>query len=643
MTLRELPTKTSYNTSTDRLLAEFVIPALSRSKTYDRGVGFFTSRWLKLAASGLTELARNNGRARIIASPKLSPEDVAAMSQGDIARRDATLRTSLQLTIDELQGEIETNTLSALAWMIADGLLDFRLAIPSSDLDGDFHDKFGTFGDGQHAIAFRGSPNDSAQAFRNYETISVFYSWLDEREALRVMDEQARFDKLWENNDPNLRIYELPMAIRKNLIEFTRHVPRPYKTRESAASSEDRRWQHQKLALSAFLGAHQGVLEMATGTGKTRTAIKILDELRERGLVDGAIVSAHGTDLLDQWYTELLKRTDLPIYREYGGHREALTFTNHPKDAVLVMSRQNLSRVVPLLSSDLKPKILLICDEVHGMGSASIVAALTGRLDDFEFRLGLSATPERAYDNNGNEFIDREIGPTIFRFPIEDAIQKGILCEFDYVGLEYNFSDEDKARVRQAIKRHHARARSPEPSPVEQLYQELARIRKLSVEKIHPFAEYVRSRPSVLGRCLIFVETAEYGVLVQDILMRFGIDYHTYYGDDDRSNLKRFASGQLECLVTCKRISEGIDIRSVNSIVLFASSRARLETVQRLGRCLRSDPSNPQKRATVIDFIRVDDLDEEETDDESTADGERRDWFEKLASIRREPELEPTR
>lgn len=633
MPLRDLPTKTSYNTSTDGVMAEFIVPALSNATTYDRGVGFFTSRWLKLAASGLSELAKNGGRARLIASPKLSPEDTAALAEGTKAKADEALRASLQIALDELADGLENNTLAALSWMIADGMLDFRIAVPVVGLDGDFHDKFGIFGDGNDSLAFRGSPNDSAQAFRNYESLSVYYSWLDEREAERVRNEQERFDSLWDNRDPNLRLYDLPRAIRKNLIEFTKILPRPY-TRQSQAPI-DPRWKHQKEAIGAFLNARRGVLEMATGTGKTRTAIKILDELRERGQVESAIVSAHGTDLLDQWYSELLKRTDLPVYRDYDGSRESLSFINAPKDAVLLMSRQNLAKVVPLLSEATKKKTLLICDEVHGMGSAAIVSALGGRLSEFEFRLGLSATPERTYDPAGNEFIDTEIGPVLFRFTLEAAIKRGILCEFNYVDLEYCFSDEDKAAVRQAIKRHHAKARSPEPSPIEQLYQELARIRKLSTEKLKPFSEYVAANPATLGRCLIFVETAEYGVLVQHILMRHGVDYHTYYGDDDRANLKRFASGQLDCLVTCKRISEGIDIRSVGTIVLFASSRAPLETVQRLGRCLRTDPSNPDKQALVVDFIRIDDLDEDEADEESTADVERRKWFQKLAAVRK--------
>ena len=131
------------------------------------------------------------------------------------------------------------------------------------------------------------------------------------------------------------------------------------------------------------------------------------------------------------------------------------------------------------------------------------------------------------------------------------------------------------------------------------------------------------------------METAEYGLLVQDILMDMHIDFHTYYGDDDRSNLGTFAHGDLDCLITCHRISEGIDIRSVNNIVLFASARARLETVQRLGRCLRIDPDQPSKRAIVVDFIEIEDDEIEDPTGELSADIERRDWFRELAQTRR--------
>jgi superfamily II DNA or RNA helicase len=637
MSLRSLPTDPHLATSTAKLLDYFYVPALKAAVSYDRGVGYFTSNWLRLAAAGLAGLAANGGRARIIASPMLAAEDCAALNQGSEARDDPALKHALEKAITDLEAELNSDTLSALAWMIADDLLDFRIAIPTAALDGDFHDKFGVMQDiNGDAIAFHGSPNDSERAFRNYESISIYYSWIDDREAMRVQAEKDRFDHLWNNGDINVRIYKLPDAVRRNLIAFTAKLPRPYAPPPSSRNSSPARWTHQQDAAGAFFKAKRGVLEMATGTGKTRTALTILEELRERNLVQSAMIVAYGTDLLDQWHRELVLRTDLPVYRDYANHREGLRFLNAPTNAVLLQSRTNLAPLLSRLPTDIQRQTLIVFDEVHGMGSTALVEALDGKLNHFEYRLGLSATPERAYDAAGNAFVASSIGPVIFRFTLEQAIERGILCEFDYVPLEYEFSDEDREAVKRAIKRHHAKARSAQPAPIEQLYTELARIRKLSKEKLMPFRNWIEQRREALHRSLIFVETAEYGHLVQDILMLLGIDFHTYYGDDSRANLKRFADGELECLVTCKRISEGIDISSIRTVILFASSRARLETTQRLGRCLRVDPQDSAKRPLVVDFIRTDDLSGEEGDPESTADLDRRNWLNALSSVRTE-------
>ncbi|MGJ5065247.1 DEAD/DEAH box helicase family protein [Bradyrhizobium oligotrophicum] len=636
MDLRDLPTDPHLATSTHRLLERFYVPALTRSISYDRGVGFFTSNWLRLAASGLAGLAANGGKARIIASPKLDPDDCAALAQGADARNDSRLRATLNRALEDLERDLATDTLTTLAWMVADDLLDFRIAIPVGELDGDFHDKFGVFRDtAGNAVAFHGSPNDSERAFRNYESISIYYSWIDARELARVQGQQERFDLIWGNGDINLRVYELPEGVRRNLIEFTARSERPYQRAGAAGDADNaRKWRHQREAVAEFLRKRHGILEMATGTGKTRTALAIMDELRERGLAKTFIVTAYGTDLLDQWHAELVRRTSFPIFRAYERHHEAQSFLNDPEGAVLLVSRQGLAEVLSRLRPSAVRDGLIVCDEVHGMGSPGLVSALSGRIRPFAYRLGLSATPEREYDDAGNQFIENEIGPVIFRFGLKEAIERGILCGFDYVPLEYAFSDEDRAAVHQAIRRYHAKVSAGEAPAVEVLYQEIARIRKLSREKLPPFRTYTREHPQVLDRSLIFVETAEYGMLVQDILMQLNVDFHTYYGDDDRTNLGRFARGDLESLITCHRISEGIDIQSVNNIVLFAAARARLETVQRLGRCLRIDPANPQKRAVVVDFIRTDDIDENDPTGELSADFERRDWLSALATIR---------
>jgi superfamily II DNA or RNA helicase len=635
MRLRELPTTPHFASSTHSLLAQFYVPALSSSMKYDRGVGYFTSNWLRLAASGLSIFAGNGGRARIIASPKLDRDDCAALNQGADARNNPALRAALQGTLDDLEHELTHDTLSAIAWMVADGLLEFRIAIPTGELDGDFHDKFGIFQDKEsNSVAFHGSPNDSEKAFHNYESISVYYSWIDGREALRVQNEQERFNLIWANGDINLRVYDLPDAIRRNLIEFTKRTPRPYTSPAFGGRGNEKRWQHQRDALSEFLRKRHGILEMATGTGKTRTALTITEELTARGLINTTVIAAFGTDLLDQWHKEMLRRMTMPVFRSYERHREAQQFLNDPAGAILLTSRQALVEILPKLRSGVYSKALLICDEVHGMGSPSLVSSLAGRLRPFAYTLGLSATPDREYDNSGNSFIEDEIGPVIFQFGLKDAIKGGILCEFDYVELEYQFSEDDRVALRQAIRRYHAQTNAGEIRPVESLYQDIARIRKLSKEKIPHFREYVDFHPEILQRSLIFVETAEYGMLVQDILMNLHVDFHTYYADDERVNLRRFADGGLECLITCHRISEGIDIQSVNNVVLFASSRARLETVQRLGRCLRIDPQNPGKRARVMDFIRVEEENEDDAIPELSADIERRDWLRELAAMR---------
>ena len=115
--------------------------------------------------------------------------------------------------------------------------------------------------------------------------------------------------------------------------------------------------------------------------------------------------------------------------------------------------------------------------------------------------------------------------------------------------------------------------------------------------------------------------------------MAMHIDYHTYYQADDAKVLEQFAKSEFDCLISCHRLSEGIDIQSVRNIVLFASARSELETTQRLGRCLRIDPTNPTKRAHVVDFV-----DSGSADDDingSEADQERLERLTRLSKIKK--------
>jgi hypothetical protein len=175
MSLKQLDIPALLNTSANDLIRDFFAPMLAASTKYDRGVGYFSSGWLRVSAKGMVTFAENGGRARWITSPILAEEDWAALKMGEAARTDECLYRSLRQNLASLIETLEQETLSALAWMIADSVIDFRLAVPQDKLEqGNFHDKFGIFTDADgNSVSFNGSYNDSIQGLRNYESIKM--------------------------------------------------------------------------------------------------------------------------------------------------------------------------------------------------------------------------------------------------------------------------------------------------------------------------------------------------------------------------------------------------------------------------------------------------------------------------------------
>ena len=150
------------------------------------------------------------------------------------------------------------------------------------------------------------------------------------------------------------------------------------------------------------------------------------------------------------------------------------------------------------------------------------------------------------------------------------------------------------------------------------------------------FAEHLDDHDDLLRDCIIFVETKEYGNRLLENLQEHTTRYRTYYAEDDRDYLEQFANREIDCLITCHRISQGIDLPSLRTVVLFASARSKLETIQRIGRCLRVDPHAPRKRALVVDFVRAADGRGAGGSGIPNADEERRDWLMSLSRVRRD-------
>ena len=227
MNLKSVDWKRVYTTSEDDLINDFFKPALKNSIRYDRGVGFFSSSWIQEAAEGLAEFACNDGKARWITSPILDKKDWEALLKGSEAENDEALSTFMVNNVNVLKEKITRERLSALAWMVSDGILEFKLACPRHKLCGDFHSKFGVFYDENgDKIGFNGSYNDSHHGLTNDETISVYPGWVQVLEEFTANYEK-RFENLWNNQDGNVKVYDLPNAAKSGILKL-RQYSRPY-------------------------------------------------------------------------------------------------------------------------------------------------------------------------------------------------------------------------------------------------------------------------------------------------------------------------------------------------------------------------------------------------------------------------------
>ena len=613
-----LSLKSFYRTGFDEIGRDFFGPCLSACTSYRRAAGYFSSSALVYWAAALPKLVRDSSISiSLLISPEIQPDDLEVLRSCSSAEKKAEVSSVIVEQYFEKAAMFARDPrnkdlrLELFAHLIGTNRITIRLAYMAQNPAGIYHEKFGVFcfpnGD---SVGFIGSANESLRAYEaNGELLMVFQS-SDRPDEDRVNTLKDQFDRAWDGLQPGLTVV-LPsegVLQRLALVFRSRTQGVAENNSESIVAPRPPPWKHQREAIETFLSCRKGVLEMATGTGKTKAALEIVVALFERGEIDSFIVTTDGNDLLQQWCRELTRwRRETQLWarqhEHFAGTAERETYIIAPGGAALTVSRSNLAAVLKALPTSVKRRLLVIHDEVHGLGAPGTTVALKGLHDEVSFVLGLSATPEREYDTEGTNFIENEIGPVIFRYDLGDAIRDGILCEFSYVPLDYVLTEFDRERLANVWKMKSARSHQGTPMSDAEVAIQLARIYKTAELKPSVFAEYLLTNSECLNNALIFVETREYGNAVLDVVHRHTLDYKTYYADDEEKYLKKFALGELKCLITCHRLSQGIDIPALKTVVLFSSSRARLETIQRIGRCLRIDRQNTSKRALIIDFV----------------------------------------
>lgn len=634
MRLKDLSLISVYDSSTSSIIGDFLVPCLRNSIFYDRGVGFFSSGWLREASSGMADFAENGGRARWITSPILEKADWQAIVKGQESKSDEYLKELLWQQINDLEKTLNEDTLIAISWMVADEIITFKIALPTERLaGGDFHDKFGIFQDSlSNRVSFSGSYNDSIKGSFNYESIKVFRSW---DPALRTFVEQdsKRFEKLWCNEDINVRVHDIPDAIKERIIRFRRKGNRPYKLNKD--SKEVRKPQipkqlfprdYQQRAVKAWVdNEYKGILHMATGTGKTITALLCLMELLKNNKFFFVIVACPYIHLVDQW-ASTCQNFNLDIVRCYESSEkwykqlkdkiQKVTIKQHlnmPDSSVLVAAISNASFVSQKFQSlidDTDIPIFFISDEVHHLGSATNLSMLPGKAS---FRLGLSATPERWYDESGTSALYNYFSGVVFSLNLKQAIYEyDVLCKYTYkictVELEKNEFERYKlisTQITRRLRQAKINVSDSEDEVLGHLLRERANILNNAAQKL-PLLERLLTEQERIDYTLIYSSPDQLPEVNRILSEKHIISHQITYRETSSERAKiisGFENGTYKVLTAIKCLDEGVDIPKIKTAFLLASTGNPREFTQRRGRILRK--SENKKSASITDFVCV--------------------------------------
>jgi DNA phosphorothioation system restriction enzyme len=645
VSLRQLPLQLSYRTGRGDMVKGFFVPCLEHSTMYRRAAGYFTSFGLGLAARGVASLASRNGIMRLVASPHLEPGDVEALRTA-VDRPADVLRGIVSRSMTDIEDALLKDRLNALAWLAASGCLEIRLALRLDDegkiARGIFHEKTGIFSDeaGDH-IAFSGSSNETAGGLvENFESIDVFRSWKDPDG--RVAQKIADFDGLWENTTPGLEVIEFTAAGR-DLLEYFRDPSRPPPgfSRSVIRDEPDRsRFEpppgfdlriYQGDAIRAWSRAGgRGILAMATGAGKTLTALVLASKVAAKNSPLVLIVVCPFINLCNQWLREMAAFGLRPVSCYEGRQRwETQLEEGYQRlSAGLLKVHAIVTTNATFQSDSFQARIrsrvgsfhhLLIADECHNLGAESIQKTLP---DEIQLRLGLSATPERHHDPIGTQGIVDYFGGVVFEFSLARAIADGRLCPYRYYPHLVTLTDEETDEYAEiTAKLGKMMGGKDKDEEIGQAAMRLlirrSRLLASAQNKLAVLDQVIGSLPERPKKALFYCGDGRTTDTIADEEVRQIQAVSRLLGDkhglkvrnftfrektDEREEILRdAASGFLDGIVAIRCLDEGIDVPDLRMGFLLASSTNPRQFVQRRGRLLRHAPG--KKRAIIHDFI----------------------------------------
>jgi superfamily II DNA or RNA helicase len=647
MSFLNLTLKHSYNSEQDDLLNDFYIPVLQEASTYRRVTGYFSSTSFAVAATGLAQFVKNGGHMQFILNVRLTEGDYEQIEKSTQSP-ESLIASRILEDLERLEGEFVRNHARALGWLIANDFLDLRIGyIKDKKCCNDiFHQKVGILEDGDgNVISFSGSNNESAYGWQyNSEQFKVFCSW-KQGNAVFVNQDIENFNELWQDNASKTKVISFPDAVKKQLIET---APAGAEEVERILESGKNRHkgprvvlrEYQQEAINAWF-AHEcrGIFEMATGTGKTFAALGALRQLydQEKKLI--TVISCPFLHLSQQWERSIHSmQLNVPIVLA----STANTHWQHDvvgkgldqrlgkcNQFIIITTHATLStpRFIAVMS-EMKAPIFLIADEVHGLGAPE---HSNGLLSVYDYRLGLSATPERYYDEVGTAKLLEYFKGTVYTFCLHRAINEinpdtgeTFLVPYDYhpiiVDLEFDELEEYVSLSTYIATLVSIENRSKdEDLRLERKLMERQDILKNADRKYLAFRDLITRmvREGDISHTLTYCSPKQISI-VQSIIREQGhIVQHRFTSHENATKRKEefngktergylldnFDKGTYQVLVAIRCLDEGVDVPSTKNAILLCSSGNPREYIQRRGRILRRYPG--KEKAVIYDILAL--------------------------------------
>lgn len=648
MSFESLELEVEYRTKKADVVKEFYIPVLEEAISYKRAVGFFRSSALIDLSVGIVSLVNRGGTIQLIASPRLTEEDIADMEAG-YRKKEQIIEEALLREVKEPVTEQEEKRMGLLGYLIANGIMEIKIAfIKSERTTALFHEKLGLLEDGEgNKIAFSGSMNETGTAFsHNYEAIDVFCNWKSYESKKRIEYKQKAFDELWNDAIDGMEVLDFPKVVRerfevyntgtydkkldeteKQMLQSIKKVPK--------IPEYVQLYDYQKEAIKNWeANGFRGIYDMATGTGKTYTGLASAVTLyqKKKGKVAILIVCPY-LHLVDQWVEDLHAFQIEAIV----GHSDNRQYKRQLKDAIFDFNlgvRETFCFICTNATFQMKStqntleqlngEILLMVDEAHNFGATSLRVCLK---EQYTYRLALSATLDRHGDEEGTKALYDYFGEKCIEYTLKMAIDNGFLTKYEYYPIVTNLTEEEYEKYRD-LSYELGKCQIIDKSGKRKLTEKgkkiaikRSRVVAAAINKCHKLVEIMedyRDKKHMLVYCGAAnlyreEESAEEDIrqinYVTELLgTELGMRVARFTSEEDlqtRATLKaEFQEGEnLQALIAIRCLDEGVNIPNIETAFILASSTNPKEYIQRRGRVLRK--SKGKEMAVIYDFITL--------------------------------------